>query len=150
MRVLPNSPVARKACPKSERFSALPISLRHLGAKHDRSMKHHFVNTSTRIYVAILGTLGGLGGVLHGISEIVQGSKPPADILPRIGAFTVIPNYLITGFCAVIVGTSVVVWPSQESCGLRRFCLLVQLWWSPRVALADEKPACVFHSRLPE
>ena len=68
------------------------------------------INISTRIYVAILGTLAGVGGVLHGVSEMLLGNKPAVDILLRVGAFTILPNYLGTGICAAVVGISVVVW----------------------------------------
>ena len=67
-------------------------------------------NSSTKLYVIVLAALGAVGGVLHGISEILQGNRPPTDIALRIGAFTVIPNYLITGICAVVVGTCILVW----------------------------------------
>ena len=50
------------------------------------------INISTRIYVIILGTLAGVGGLLHGVFEMLQGNVPPTDILPRIGAFTMVPN----------------------------------------------------------
>ena len=49
----------------------------------------------------VVGAVAGFGGGVHGASEIAQGNAPPVDIATRIGAFTVIPNYLITGIVAV-------------------------------------------------
>jgi hypothetical protein len=83
-------------------------------------------NFSTRIYVLILGSLAGIGGVVHGVAEILQGSKAPDDILLRIGAFTIIPNYQITGIVAVIVGIAVVAWST----------LRIQKRWGPTIYLA--------------
>jgi hypothetical protein len=82
-------------------------------------------NFATRIYVLILGSLAGIGGVVHGIAEILQGSKPPEDILLRIGAFTIIPNYQVTGIMAAIVGIAVVAWTT----------LRIQRRWGPTVYL---------------
>ena len=72
------------------------------------------INASTRIYVVILGIFAGLGGILHGVYEILQGNKPPVDILLRIGAFTVVPNYLATGICAAFLGICVIVWSTTR------------------------------------
>jgi len=69
-----------------------------------------FSNQSTRLFASILGAVAGAGGVLHGFYEVLQGSVPSDDILSRIGAFTLIPNYLYTGICAIAVGTAVIVW----------------------------------------
>jgi hypothetical protein len=82
-------------------------------------------NLFTRIYVLILGSLAGIGGVVHGVAEVLQGNKAPDDILLRVGAFTIIPNYETTGIIAVVVGTAVVVWSA----------LLLQKRWGPTVYL---------------
>jgi len=67
-------------------------------------------NKSTRVIVLILGILTGLGGMLHGIAEFSQGNKPTIDILERIGAFSIIPNYLITGIVAISISIIIIYW----------------------------------------
>lgn len=67
-------------------------------------------NSSTRIYVLIQGILIGLGGIAHGVFETLQGNTPTGGYLVHFGIFTLIPNYLITGIAAIIVGLSVIVW----------------------------------------
>jgi hypothetical protein len=67
-------------------------------------------NNSTRIYVLILGIVIGLGGMAHGIFEALLGNKPTVDILERIGAFTILPTYLLTGISAIIVSILIIVW----------------------------------------
>lgn len=68
-------------------------------------------NSSTRLYVTLQGILVGLAGVTHGGAEILQGNRPTEGLmLDSIGAFTLIPNYLVTGIAAVLVGLCVVVW----------------------------------------
>src|SRR5208283_1859514 len=84
------------------------------------------INISTRIYVIILGVLAGVGGLLHGVFEMFQGSVPPTDRLPRIGAFTMVPNYLVTGICASLIGTCLVLWTTTT----------IQKKWGPTVFLA--------------
>jgi hypothetical protein len=70
-----------------------------------------YVNTSTRIYVLVIGILTGLGGMLHGIFETMQGNKPTEGlVLQGIGAVTLIPNYLLTGIASIIVGLAIIVW----------------------------------------
>jgi hypothetical protein len=75
--------------------------------------------TASAIGVGVIG----LGGLDHGIFEILQGSVTPSGlIIDAIGptqrfwagssepAFTLIPNMLVTGICAVIVSLLVMVW----------------------------------------
>ncbi len=70
-----------------------------------------YVNPSTKVYVLIFGVLTGVGGILHGIFETLQGNKPTEGfVLTGIGAVTLVPNYLLTGIFAIIVGLSIIVW----------------------------------------
>jgi len=67
-------------------------------------------NKSTRIFAVILGILTGFGGIGHGVYEILQGNRPTKDILERIGAFTIIPNYLFTGIASIIASLLIIFW----------------------------------------
>lgn len=67
-------------------------------------------NKSTRVIVLIMGILTGAGGMFHGIAEVLQGNKPAVDILTRIGAFSIIPNYFITGLTAIIISFIIICW----------------------------------------
>jgi hypothetical protein len=70
-----------------------------------------FENKSIRLYVTIQGVLVGLGGMIHGIAETLQGSRPTEGLwLVSIGAFSLIPNYLATGIVAILVGACLLVW----------------------------------------
>jgi uncharacterized PurR-regulated membrane protein YhhQ (DUF165 family) len=69
------------------------------------------MNRATRIIVSILGVLLAMSGMIHGYFEILQGNAPTDGlILDSVGAFTVIPNFLITGIVAIIVSLSIIIW----------------------------------------
>ena len=81
------------------------------------------MNKATRIKVAILGTIFGISGINHGFFETLQGNVPtPGSFIFAIGeaqkmwlhgnepAFTIIPNFLLTGIAAMIVGLSIIIW----------------------------------------
>jgi hypothetical protein len=78
--------------------------------KLNRNLLPPEYNRSTRVFVIIFGILTGSGGTGHGIFEILQGNRPTDDILERIGAFTILPNYLLTGIATVIISLSVIIW----------------------------------------
>jgi hypothetical protein len=80
---------------------------------------------ATRILAAALGVFAGFGGPEHGIFEIMQGNVPPEGIfIASMGppcnpeevwhacepAMTIIPNFLVTGILAVIIGIATMVW----------------------------------------
>jgi hypothetical protein len=52
----------------------------------------------------------GLGGMAHGIFETFQGNNSTTDILERIGAFTILPTYIIAGITTIIVSLSLIIW----------------------------------------
>jgi hypothetical protein len=72
---------------------------------------------------ATLGVLVGLAGIEHGIFEILQGNRAPEGfMIDAIGpaqkiwehggeaAVTIVPNFLITGILAVLVGFAATAW----------------------------------------
>lgn len=81
------------------------------------------MNRSTRINVALLGVIFGISGINHGFFETLQGNTPTGSLfIAAIGeaqkmwphgsepAFTLIPNFLITGVAAILVGLGIIIW----------------------------------------
>ena len=81
------------------------------------------MRNATRVIVSTLGVLFGISGMSHGFFETLQGNNPTGGMLiSAIGeahrmwphgneyAFTLIPNFLITGILAMIVGFSIIIW----------------------------------------
>lgn len=81
------------------------------------------MNQATRMIVATLGTIFGISGMSHGFFEILQGNAPTDGFfISAIGeaqkmwphgneyAFTLIPNFMITGIAAVLVGLAIIFW----------------------------------------
>jgi hypothetical protein len=75
----------------------------------------------TRVAASILGMFAGLGGgVYHGMGEVLQGSVAPNGIMieawPAMQlvagepAMTIVPNFLLTGILAIIIGIIVTIW----------------------------------------
>jgi hypothetical protein len=80
-------------------------------------------NNATRLIVSTLGVLLAVGGIDHGLFEALQGDKPTGGLLVHaIGeqnrmwaygtedAFTLIPNFVITGVVAIVVSVLIAVW----------------------------------------
>jgi len=81
------------------------------------------MNRATKIIVSTIGVLLGIAGLDHGFFEILQGNTPTDGlIIQAIGdaqqmwfygteeAFTIIPNFLVTGILAVLVSLAIIVW----------------------------------------
>jgi hypothetical protein len=81
------------------------------------------MNRATRIIVATLGVVFAISGMSHGFFETLQGNTPTNGvIIQAIGesmrmwthgnetAFTLIPNFLITGIAAISVSLAIVIW----------------------------------------
>ena len=71
----------------------------------------------------IASTLGGLGGLLHGVGETLQGNVVPDGIIinswtqgpiaTKMGGdpgMTIVPHLLITGILTIIVSLTLIVW----------------------------------------
>lgn len=81
------------------------------------------MNKVIRIIVATLGTIFGISGMSHGFFEILQGNIPTGGLfIAAIGeshkmwthgnepAFTLIPNFFMTGIAAMIIGLAIIIW----------------------------------------
>jgi hypothetical protein len=105
-----------------------------------------FQNISAINAVAsIFGVLVGLAGIEHGVFEMLQGNiKPDGLLIDAIGpaqrfweyssetALTIVPNMLITGILAIIVGSAVTIWATyyvNKKYGARVLMLLSILLW---------------------
>jgi hypothetical protein len=81
-------------------------------------------NSATRITASVIGIgVIGLGGFEHGFFEMLQGNvTPDSVVIDAIGpaqrfwpgasepAFSLIPDMLVTGICAMIVSLLVAIW----------------------------------------
>lgn len=78
---------------------------------------------ATRVIATTIGVIFGIGGIDHGFFEFLQGDKPingffihavgEAQRFWALGtedAFTVIPNFRITGVLAMTMGLLIVIW----------------------------------------
>lgn len=78
---------------------------------------------AARITASIFGILAGLGGLTHGIGEVLQGSVKPDGFFInswRVGpiaaymggepGMTIVPNLLATGILTILVSLAVVAW----------------------------------------
>jgi hypothetical protein len=85
----------------------------------------HIENAATRIIVSTLGVLVGIGSIDHGLLETRQGNRPTPGLIVNAlgsgyswsawkeggeGAFTLIPNFLVTGIVAMILGLLMILW----------------------------------------
>ncbi len=81
------------------------------------------MNRATKLNVGILGTIFGISGMNHGFFEILQGNTPTPNLfIFAIGeaqkmwvhgnepAFTLLPNFLLSGIVAMVIGLAIVVW----------------------------------------
>ena len=80
-------------------------------------------HNAARIVASIFGVLAGLGGLTHGIGEVLQGNVAPSGIVinswtqgpiaTNMGGepgMTIIPNLLVTGVLTIIVSLTIIVW----------------------------------------
>lgn len=84
----------------------------------------NYYNPKTRITASIIGILLGLTGFInHGLFEILQGNTPTNGFfIEAIGqaqrfwlygteaAVTLVPNFLITGICVLLVSLAIIIW----------------------------------------
>ena len=79
--------------------------------------------SATRVIVTTIGVIFGLSGMNHGLFEVLQGNTPTDGfVIQAIGeaqrfwplgteeAFTIIPNFLISGLLSMLTGLAIVIW----------------------------------------
>ena len=79
--------------------------------------------SAARLVASIFGVLAGLGGLTHGIGEILQGNTTPSSMfidswtqgpiathMAGDPAMTVVPNLLITGVLGMVVSLVTIAW----------------------------------------
>jgi hypothetical protein len=82
-------------------------------------------NSATHAIVTTLGVLVGIGSIDHGLLETVQGYRPTPGLIVNAlgsgyrwtvwkqggeGAFTLIPNFLVSGILATLLGVLMIYW----------------------------------------
>jgi hypothetical protein len=78
---------------------------------------------ATRVIATTIGVILGLSGINHGFFEFLQGNTPTNGlVIQAIGeaqrfwelgteeAFTILPNFLISGILSMLVGLTIVIW----------------------------------------
>jgi len=80
---------------------------------------------ATKTVATWLGIAAGIAGLEHGYYEILQGNtRPPGIMIVSMGppcapeeiwnacepAMTIIPNYLVTGILAMLLGLAMIIW----------------------------------------
>jgi hypothetical protein len=60
---------------------------------------------------SVLAVLVAMSAMVHGYREILLGNTPTGGmLLASVGAFTLIPNYLLTGIATIAVSVAAIVW----------------------------------------
>ncbi|MEJ2208382.1 MAG: hypothetical protein P8129_05020 [Anaerolineae bacterium] len=123
--------------------------------------------SATRIVASTIGVLVGLFGMEHGVLEILQGNLattglmidaigPAHEIWPGAmePALTIVPNFLITGILAVIVGFLTVIWAvafidgKYSAWGLLFLCIELLLVGGGSPPLTAGTIACLVATRI--
>lgn len=94
----------------------------YVGFMRPAGYSHRDLN-ATCIIAATIGVIFGLSGVNHGLFEFLQGNKStPGLVIHAIGeaqrfwelgtedAFTIVPNFLITGILSMLIGLVIIIW----------------------------------------
>jgi len=83
------------------------------------------IHGSRRMLIVLaLGIFAGIGGASHGPGEMLQGSASPTTLMIEAWpglialngepAMTLIPNFLVTGILAIVMGLVVVTWTATS------------------------------------
>jgi hypothetical protein len=92
----------------------------------ENGLKEQAMNHAAKTIVSVFGIILGISGMNHGFFEALQGNTPtPGLIVQAIGpanrfwvygteeAFTIVPNFLITGILAMAVALAIMIWSAR-------------------------------------
>jgi hypothetical protein len=105
-------------------FISRQFKLDGLTAGTDRSDEGGIdMRNATRAIVSTLGVIMGLGGIEHGVGEVLQGNTVPSGlmfpswpdsaffrIVSGEPAMSIVPNFLVTGILAILFSLVFTVW----------------------------------------
>ncbi len=99
----------------------IPFTSFMRGAASGRSWFYNL--NATRVTATTIGVIFGLSGFNHGFFEFLQGNTPTDGlVIQAIGeaqrfwplgteeAFTIIPNFMISGLLSMVLGLAIVIW----------------------------------------
>jgi len=90
-----------------------------------RPLEENTMRNATKTVATWFGIVAGIAGMMHGYYEILHGNtRPEGVVIPSIGppcvaeeawnacepAMTLLPNFLITGILAIIIGLPMLIW----------------------------------------
>ena len=91
--------------------------------KFNRPGRSFYTLNATRVIATTIGVIFGFSGINHGFFEFLQGNTATDGlVIQAIGeaqrfwalgteeAFTLIPNFMISGYLSMMVGLAVIIW----------------------------------------
>src|SRR5258708_3447229 len=109
---------------ESQRIPGL-LEFHSMAVIHQNAVQAKFDNAATHAVGTTLGVLVGIGSIDHGLLECMQGFRPTPGLIVKAlgsgyrwtvwkqggeGAFTLIPNFLVTGIVATALGLAIIAW----------------------------------------
>jgi hypothetical protein len=93
-------------------------------ANGQKKIQERYIFSATKVVATSIGVIGGgLAGIVHGFFAMLQGNVTPSSIVinpigpaqrlwpeAALHAISIVPNFFITGICAMIVGLLIVIW----------------------------------------
>jgi hypothetical protein len=93
-------------------------------ANGQKKIQERHIISATKVVASSIGVIGGgLAGLVHGFFAMLQGNITPGSIVinpigpaqrlwpeAALHAISIVPNFFITGICAMIVGLLIVIW----------------------------------------
>jgi hypothetical protein len=110
-------------------------------ANSQKKIRQRRINSATKVAASSIGIIGGgFAGIVHGFFAMLQGNVTPSSIVinpigpaqrlwpeAALHAISIVPNYFVTGICAMIVGLLIVIWAEafiEKKYGTRVLLLL--------------------------
>jgi hypothetical protein len=109
---------------RADQQSATKTGVRKMERAHSQEkIQERRAISATRVVASTLAAIVSIAGVMHGCFEIPQGHFAPSSLVinavgpeqrlweyATLHAFTLIPNYLVTGILAIIFGVLATIW----------------------------------------